>query len=62
MAGDSWKKIRVIYNGSNEQLSVQLGNVTQKVFIMNNQLMTAGKATKGTILLKPFTATILYND
>lgn len=62
LAGDSWKKIRVIYNGSNEQKSLQLGNAMQKVYIMNNQLMTASKAAKGTILLKPFTATILYND
>ena len=62
MAGDSWKKIRVIYNGSNEQQSVQLGNAMHKIFIMNNQLEPKGKATKGTILLKPFTATILYKD
>jgi pullulanase len=61
-AGDSWKKIRVIYNGAMEQQSLPLGNATHKVFIMNNQTMPQGKVTKGSILLKPFTATILYID
>jgi len=61
-AGDSWKKIRIIFNGSMEEQSFQPGNLTQKVFIMNNQLMPQGKVTKGSILLKPFTSTILYID
>jgi hypothetical protein len=29
---------------------------------MNNQVVPLGKGVKGTILLKPFTATILYID
>jgi P pilus assembly chaperone PapD len=61
-AGDSWKKIRVIYNGSMEQQSFDLGNTMQKVFIMNNRVMPLGKGAKGTVILKPFSATILYTD
>jgi pullulanase len=61
-AGDSWKKIRVIYNGSNKQQSLRVGDSMQKIFIMNNQLMPKGKVIKGSIILKPFTATILYID
>jgi pullulanase len=61
-AGDGWKKIRVIYNGSTDQQSLRLGNTLQKVFIMNNRLVPSGKAANGTIILKPFSATILYTD
>lgn len=61
-AGDSWKKIRVIYNGSMEQKSLDLGNTNQKAFILNNRVMPSGKGAKGTVILKPFSATILYKD
>ena len=61
-AGDCWKKIRVIYNGSAAQQSFNLGNAMQKVFIMNNRVVSSGKAASGTIILKPFSSTILYVD
>ena len=61
-AGDSWKKIRVIYNGSMEQKSLNLGTTLHKAFILNNRVMPLGKWAKGTVILKPFTATILYTD
>jgi pullulanase len=61
-AGDNWKKIRVIYNGSAMQQSFNLGNAMQKVFIMNNRVVSSGDTANGTIILKPFSSTILYMD
>jgi pullulanase len=61
--GDTWKKIRVMYNGSAEVKQLNPGDGSWKVFVSSNTMQTA-KANAGgiqdTVVLQPYSATILY--
>jgi pullulanase len=63
--GDSWKKIRVMYNGSAEVKQLNPGDGSWKVFVSNNSMQNA-KANTGsiqnTVDLQPYSATILYKN
>ncbi|MEY3542245.1 MAG: type pullulanase [Bacteroidota bacterium] len=63
--GDSWKKIRVMYNGSSEVKQLNIGDGSWKVFVSSNTMQTA-KANAGgiqnTVDLLPYSATILYKN
>ncbi|MEY4728071.1 MAG: hypothetical protein RLZZ390_595, partial [Bacteroidota bacterium] len=63
--GDSWKKIRVMYNGSAEVKQLNPGDGSWKVFVSSNTMQTA-KANAGgiqnTVVLQPYSATILYKN
>lgn len=63
--GDSWKKIKVIYNGSAEKKSIVTGNESWKIFSTSNQLQVKGKSSKSTarsIVVEPYSASILYQN
>ncbi len=63
--GDSWKNIRVIYNGSATEQQVKLSKGSWNVYVSNNQLKTknkSGQKVQDSIELKPYSATILYKN
>jgi pullulanase len=63
--GDSWKKIRVMYNGSSEVKQLNPGDGSWKVFVSNNSMHTAkanAKSIQNTVDLQPYSATILYKN
>jgi hypothetical protein len=63
--GDSWKKIKVIYNGSAEKKSIVTGNESWKIFSTSNQLQVKSKSSKstaGSIVVEPYSASILYQN
>lgn len=60
--GDSWKSIKVYFNGSKQQQLVSMEPEPFKIFVKNNQVVRAGETAKERILLNPFTATILFLD
>lgn len=63
--GDSWNKIRVMYNGSAEVKQLNPGDGSWKVFVSSNTIQTV-KANAGgiqnTLVLQPYSATILYKN
>jgi pullulanase len=63
--GDSWKKIRVMYNGSAEVKELNTGNDSWKVFVSSNTMQNSkkDKATiQNTVVLQPYSSTILYKN
>ncbi|MEY3059936.1 MAG: type pullulanase [Bacteroidota bacterium] len=63
--GDSWKKIRVIYNGSAEVKQLNPGDGSWKVFVSSNTMQTAKSnagSIQNTVVLQPYSATILYKN
>jgi len=63
--GDSWKNIRVMYNGSAAAQQVKLSKGYWNVYVSNNQLNSSIKSNQkvqDSIELKPYSATILYKN
>lgn len=63
--GDSWKNIRVMYNGSAVAQRVKLSNGFWHVYVSNNQLnksIKSNQKVQDSIELKPYSATILYKN
>lgn len=61
--GDTWKNIRVMYNGSADTQQVKLTKGTWNVYVANNKLSKSVKSKQkiqDSIQLKPYSATILY--
>jgi pullulanase len=62
---DTWKKIRVMYNGSAEPQQMNVGDASWKVFVSNNTMQASKLNTniiQNNIILKPYSATILYKN
>jgi pullulanase len=63
--GDSWKKIRVMYNGSSESKQIVTNDSQWKVFVEDNALKSNRKQSNSnseSFQLKPYSATILYKN
>lgn len=63
--GDSWKKIRVIYNGSSAAKSVATGKGAWKGFVESNQLQSNSglqRKIENVVSVQPYSATILYKN
>ncbi|MEY4629451.1 MAG: type pullulanase [Bacteroidota bacterium] len=63
--GDSWKKIRVIYNGSSVAKSVATGKGAWKGFVESNQLQSNSglqRKIENVVSVQPYSATILYKN
>lgn len=63
--GDSWKKIKVIFNGNPQPKTVSLGVGSWKIFAHGNTLVTPGfgyDRVERTVEVKPYSATILYRN
>ena len=63
--GDSWKNIRVMYNGSAVAQRVKLSKGFWHVYVSNNQLnksIKSNQKVQDSIELKPYSATILYKN
>lgn len=58
-AGDSWKKIQVWFNGSGEEKTVNTGKEKWTSVVKDNRFEKKDNLT-GTIKLKPYSCTILY--
>jgi pullulanase len=56
---DSWKKIRVYFNGNKEIQATELDNKNWKVAILNNQMAT-DQNLPGPLILKPYSCVVLY--
>jgi pullulanase len=56
---DTWRKIKVYYNGSNTEKQFILDSKRWSAAILNNTI-TNGQNIQGIITLKPYTCTILY--
>jgi pullulanase len=64
-AGDSWKKIQVIYNGSHQDRSVTLREGSWNLFSIGNQItnpLLPQQKVEGAILIPSFGAAILYRN
>jgi len=57
--GDSWKEIRVIYNGSNDVRKLPLPSKGWRLYVHNNMLVSAATNADPTAL-SPFSASIMY--
>lgn len=58
---DSWKKIRVYFNGSSEAHVTKLENKNWSIAILNNQVAT-NQNLQNTLVLKPYSCTVLYTQ
>ncbi len=58
-AKDSWKKIRIYFNGTAIPQKIKLDQVSWKSFVSNNQLI-AGDSVVNSLELKPYSCSILY--
>jgi pullulanase len=58
---DSWKKIKVYFNGSGEKQEIKSENQNWKVAILNNQ-MTKNSNLPGILTLNPYSCILLYTD
>lgn len=63
--GDTWKKIRVMYNGTAEPKQIVSSDAQWKVFVKENKLISTKKqfdTNQASIVLQPYSATILYKN
>ncbi len=56
---DSWKKIRVYFNGNEETHATKLDNNNWKIAILNNQIVDDQKLSWG-LIVKPYSCIVLY--
>lgn len=64
-AGDNWKKIQVIYNGSHQDRSVTLREGSWNLFSIGNKItnpLLTQQKVEGSILVPSFGAAILYRN
>ena len=63
--GDSWKKIKVIYNGTGNSRQLNLSNGSWSVFVSNNEMHSIKSTTRSIqdkVVVQPYSATILYKN
>jgi pullulanase len=63
--GDSWKKIKVIFNGNSQAQKVSLGSGNWRIFAHGNTLVSPGfgyDRVEHAVEVKPYSATILYRN
>ena len=58
---DSWKKIRVYFNGSSEEYATKLENKNWSIAILNNHLAT-NQTLQNILILQPYSCTVLYTQ
>ncbi len=58
---DSWKKIRVYFNGNKEKQTIAITEVGWNAAIVNNQLLV-NENISGSLILQPYSCTILYTE
>ena len=56
---DSWKKIRVYFNGNGKTQTLKLDSKNWKIAVLNNQ-MGVDQNLSGTLILEPYSCTVLY--
>lgn len=58
---DSWKKIRVYFNGNKEKQTIAATGVGWKAAIINNEMLV-NKNISGSLILNPYSCTVLYTE
>ena len=61
-AGDSWKKIFVVFNGTASPKNISLPTGDWKIFSTNNQVYKTGPTISGQLNINPFSASIIFKD